>query len=320
MTQKNTTNRRGFLGKTSLAAGALLLPESFIGHAFNIIQGKGKSPFNGVNVGAISYSFRSMSNDANDILHYMVQAGLPSIELMGYSIEGYAGAPEAPKGGGGRNQTPEQKAEREAYETEMKKWRTSVSMDKFKELSKKYKKEGVSIEIVKFDLFRMSPEEAEYAFNVANAMGAKAITLERSDEATAKLGPLADKHKTMVGYHNHARVNFNSWDKALADHPYNAMNLDIGHYFAGTNESPIPLIKKYPNRISNLHLKDRKKNEGDNLPWGEGETPLKEVLQLLKKENYKFLAAIEQEYAIPEGSDALKEVTKCAEYCREALA
>ncbi len=101
---------------------------------------------------------------------------------------------------------------------------------------------------------------------------------------------------------------------------YNAINLDIGHYVAGTNESPIPLIKKYSDRILNLHMKDRKKNNGDNVPWGQGDTPIKEVLQLMRDQKYKFMATIELEYPIPEGSDAVKEVAKCIEYCKEAIA
>ena len=84
--------------------------------------------------------------------------------------------------------------------------------------------------------------------------------------------------------------------------------------------SPIPLIKKYSDRILNLHLKDRKKNNGDNVVWGEGDTPLREILQLMKKEKYSFMAAIELEYPIPEGSNAVTEVEKCIAFCKEALA
>ena len=69
-----------------------------------------------------------------------------------------------------------------------------------------------------------------------------------------------------------------------------------------------------------MHLKDRKFHNGPNMPWGQGDTPIKEVLQLMKKEGYKFPATIEQEYKIPDGSDAVKEVIKCREYAKQALA
>ncbi len=311
--------RRTFLGNASLAAGVLWLPLrfprnsrfGFLLHPFS------KSP--GVRLGAISYSFRSMPSGAEDILHSLVKLGLNTVELMGGPIEEYAGAPPAPAWKQG-DLTEAEKAERAAYNQEIRKWRTSVAMDKFKELRKKYNGQGVDVDIVKFGMDRMTPEEIEYSFNVAQVMGARGITLERSDDALRLLGPYADKHKMMVGYHNHTEVNFNSWDAGLAAHPYNAMNLDVGHYVAGTNESPIPLIKKYSDRILNLHLKDRMKNKGDNVEWGKGDTPLREILQLMKKEKYTFMAAIELEYPIPEGSNAVTEVGKCIAFCKEALA
>jgi len=100
------------------------------------------------------------------------------------------------------------------------------------------------------------------------------------------------------------------------------VNLDCGHYVAGTSESPIPVIQKLHDRIASIHLKDRKKasNGGANLPWGEGETPIRDILQLMRKEKYNFPASIELEYAIPEGSDAVVEVKKCIQYCKAALA
>ena len=83
----------------------------------------------------------------------------------------------------------------------------------------------------------------------------------------------------------------------------NAINLDCGHYVAGTSESPIPLIRKHSSRIASMHLKDRMKasNGAANLPWGQGETPIKEILTLMRQEKYKFPASIELEYQIPGG-------------------
>ncbi len=311
-------HRRDFMAQAGLAAGAVLLPSYLIGKSAPQ-RFMSSLKVKGVNLGVITYSFRSMPSSAEELLGYLSQLGLSTVELMGNPIEEYAGAPAGP--GWKRGElTAEEKAERDKYTEALKKWRTSVSMDKFKELSKKYNKEGVAVEIVKFPLDRMSDEEIDYSFRVADAMGAKGITLERSDEAVKKLAPFADKHKKTIGYHNHAKVDFNSWDAALQYSKYNALNLDIGHYVAGTNESPIPLIKKYHDRILSLHMKDRKKDNGDNVPWGQGDTPLKEVLQLMQKEKYPFMATIELEYPIPEGSDAVKEVAKCIEFCRDAIA
>jgi sugar phosphate isomerase/epimerase len=96
-------------------------------------------------------------------------------------------------------------------------------------------------------------------------------------------------------------------------------NFDIGHYVAGTNgKSPIPVIEKYHDKIISLHLKDRTA-DGGNVPWGQGQTPIKEVLQLLKQEKWPIYADIELEYRVPPDSDSVKEVAKCVTYCKEAL-
>jgi sugar phosphate isomerase/epimerase len=68
-------------------------------------------------------------------------------------------------------------------------------------------------------------------------------------------------------------------------------------------------------------LKDRTTpaHGAKNLPWGTGDTPLKEILQVMRREKYTFPASIELEYDVPQGSDAVKEVTKCLAFCREAI-
>jgi hypothetical protein len=40
----------------------------------------------------------------------------------------------------------------------------------------------------------------------------------------------------------------------------------------------------------------------------------------MRKNRYKFPASVELEYQVPEGSDPVKEVRKCVDYCRAALA
>lgn len=302
-TTSTPISRRRFLGGAAALTAGAFLPQS-------LLAGGLAGPLKGVNLGVITYSFRSMPGSAEDLLGYLTRLGLTTVELMGEPIEAFAGAPAPPKDA----------TDRKAYAEEISKWRLGAPMDRFKLLRKKYQAEGVKIEIAKFRLdHRMSDAEIDFCFAAAKLLGARGVTIERSDEAAQRLGPFADKHKRLVGYHNHARVNFNSWDQHLADAKYNAMNLDVGHYVAGTNESPIPLIKKYPDRILGLHLKDRKFNEGPNVPWGQGDTPLAEVLRLLRDEKHKFIAAIELEYPIPDDSDAVSEVGKCIAFCQEAL-
>ena len=57
------------------------------------------------------------------------------------------------------------------------------------------------------------------------------------------------------------------------------------------------------------------------MPWGEGDTPIKEILaQLMKKEKYNFPATIEFEYPVPDGSDVMTELGKCVQYAKNSLA
>jgi sugar phosphate isomerase/epimerase len=198
-------------------------------------------------------------------------------------------------------------------------------MDKYKELRKMYNEAGVTIEIVKLALSsQMSDEEFEYTFNVAKALGAHSVTMElpTDEKLTQRIGDFAAKYKIYAGYHNHTQVNATSWERALAQSKYNSINLDIGHFTTAINGSPVPFIKANASRISSFHLKDRKyqTDGGANLPWGQGSTPIKEVLQLMKKEKYKWPANVELEYAIGEGTTVMAEMQKCLDFCKEALA
>ncbi len=210
----------------------------------------------------------------------------------------------------------------------MRKWRLSASMDGFKAFRKHYQDAGVLIDIVKFDsVDKMVDDELDYMFQMAKALGARFITCEPPLSTTKRIGAFADKHKLIVGYHGHAAVDRPeafaapaSWETAMSYSKYNGANVDIGHFTAGNGFSPAEFIKKHHSRISNLHVKDRKKNQGPNMPWGQGDTPIKQILQLLQREKYDFMATLKMEHPIPEGSDVMTELAKCIQYCKEALA
>ena len=127
-------------------------------------QGKPNSLFGGVQIGVITYSYRSMPDQsAEAYLKYIVDSGVSAIELMGDPVESHAGRPAQPRRGGGRGQelTPEQRAEIQAAHKAVKDWRLSASMDKFKALRKMYNDAGVSIYAVKIMSTNMSDTERE---------------------------------------------------------------------------------------------------------------------------------------------------------------
>jgi sugar phosphate isomerase/epimerase len=157
------------------------------------------------------------------------------------------------------------------------------------------------------------------SFQVSKALGARALSSEITIGQTKKLGQFADKHKMQVGYHGHAAVTPAIWEATFAEAKYNAANLDLGHFTAGNNTSPVPFLKKYPERITHVHVKDRKFCNGPNMPFGQGDTPIKEVLRLMRDNKWKFQATIEFEYAVPAGSDRMTEIAKTVQYCKDCL-
>jgi sugar phosphate isomerase/epimerase len=96
---------------------------------------------------------------------------------------------------------------------------------------------------------------------------------------------------------------------------YICANLDIGHFTAAGFDA-VDYLSKHHDRIVTLHIKDRKKNQGENVVFGEGDTPIKPVLELLKKNKWKIPANIEYEYKAP---DTIAEMKKCLAYCKQAL-
>jgi len=297
--------RRDF-GKLALAAGT----------AATLMADKPDSTFNGVHIGIITYSFRDLHPDAAQLLRDIVQCGLDSIEIMGDVAEKFAGAPSGKDG-------------KEAAAEELKAWRLSVSMDRYRELRKMYNDAGVTIYAFKLPpAMAMSDAEYEYIWNIGETLGATHLTMELPDEKEDALlhrvAEYAAKRKLRIAFHTHGQGGSSGFDKALAASPYTALNLDVGHYYGVNGESPVPVIEKYHDRIASLHLKDRQApangKAGANVPWGQGGTPLTGILQLMKQQRYPFPGSIEYEYDTPAGSDILTEIRKCVAYCKAALA
>ena len=333
-----SVTRREF-GRLALATvpAALVSERSLSGSLF--AQARPNSLINGVQIGAITYSYRSMPDQsAEATLRYIIDSGISAVELMGGPIEADAGAPAMPRppggpggpgggpgGPGGRRTppTPEQVAAREKYAADLKAWRLSQSMDRFKALRKMYNDAGVTVYATKMLAGNMSDEEYEYVFNVAEALGAHHTTLELpTDTATLKrIGDFAVKRKVYAGYHTHLQGNLTAFDEAFAVSPGNMANIDFGHYVAAGSGDPVVFLEKFHDRICSFHLKDRKSKEngGANVPWGTGDTPIARILQSVRRNGYRMPATIEMEYEVPEGSTAVAEVRKCVEFCRGVL-
>jgi sugar phosphate isomerase/epimerase len=314
------------LGKLALSA----LPAArLLNHAPALaFQGKPNSKVRGVTIGMnVPYNFGGRSAPVDEIIEKCVQLGVSGVELRTQPVEAFLGLPAdvvtAAAAGGGRNAappTPEQAAARKAAVEDLRKWRLGVSMDKVKGVRKKFEDAGVLIEIVKVDgIFGMTDEVLDYQFQLARNLGARAISTEIAHDGPKRVGQFADKHKMMVGYHGHTETGPKEWEEAFSHAKYNGANLDIGHFLAGNKTSPVPFLKQHHDRISHVHVKD-KTMSNVNVPFGQGDTPIKEVLQLIRDNKWNIQATIEFEYPVPQGSDRMAELKKCVDYCRNALA
>ena len=316
MTTRTVTDelasRRAFLGGAAALAACAVMPTRLLGGETPAVaaasSGKPNSVFHGVRIGCITYSYRGSVNTAEETLKALLQNGLSEVELMGGPIQSFAGL-----GGGGRGRKGSSAMPTDAQR--------EAQLAKCRVLRKMYNDAGVNIHIHKIG-FGQSDEEIDFNFQVAKALGCVGITTERSEALAKRLAPFADKHKIWVAFHNHTGnvPVMDKKDPILEYGQYIGYNFDIGHYVAGTKgKSPIPVIEKYHDRMVSLHLKDRTA-DGKNLPWGQGTTPIKEVLQLIRKEKWTFPADIELEYKVPADSNSVAEVAKCVQFCKEALA
>lgn len=261
---------------------------------------RGKSS-KGVVIGVQSYSLRDRPLDA--AIEGMLAAGLKSCEMWQGHVEP-----------GGRDLPREV----------LRRWRLEVPLRMFEGIRKRFDKAGIDLYAYNLS-FRddFSDEEIARGFEMAKALGVKALTASGTLSVVPRVAPLAKKYKLPVGMHNHSRIKENEYatpeDFAKAmDGPgreYIAINLDIGH-FTAANFDAVDFLKKNHERIVTLHIKDRKRDQGDNVPFGEGDTPIKAVMTLLRDSKWAIPANIEYEY---KGEDTVEELKRCRLHCEEAL-
>jgi sugar phosphate isomerase/epimerase len=277
------------------AAGVLLAEKSILAAP------KVNSVVRGVTIGAQSYSFRDRPLDA--AIEGYLTVGLSECELYQGHIE-----PAHLKG--------------EA----LRRWRLTVPMSRFHEVRRKFDKAGIELYAYNYSFRKdFTHEEMDRGFQMARALGVKYITASSNVSLAHQVDLLAQKYKIVVGFHGHDDTRdpdefstADSFERALKGaSPYLGINLDIGH-FTAANQDAVSFLRKYHQKMVTLHIKDRKKNHGDNLPFGEGETPITAVLHLLRDNHWKIPANIEYEYG-KKGMDTIAEMKKCYAYCRNAL-
>jgi len=295
------------------------------------------SVVNGVRLGTITYSFRDLPRTpGKDNVDAIIQAtqycGIGEVELFSPNLEpaGKTLPPDPPVPYGTprpvRTATsPEVVALQKQNRDDLRRWRVESGPDYFQTVRGKFDKAGIAIfafTVNYNDSF--TDEEIDATFRQAKALGVGVISSSTTLSMAPRLAPFAERHGILVAVHGHSNTNDanqlsgpESFAKAIAMSKQFRVNLDIGH-FTAANGDAVQYIRENHAHITHLHIKDRRRNDGTNEQFGEGDTPIKEVLQLLKKERYPIRAFVEYEYAGLRSSR--DEVKHCMDYMRAALA
>jgi sugar phosphate isomerase/epimerase len=286
-------------------------------------QAKPNSKWAGVQVGLnVPYSFGTRTAmSAEDVLQRTIDIGISAVELRLQPIEISLGLPkELILGPAPSDYSAVYYPLGDAPAIIPRRaWRLAQSMRGAKALRRKYEAAGVKIDIVKVDgINDLDPAELDYAFTLAKTLGARAISGEMLTTAVPHLAKAADKHRFMVALHNHLPITPALWEEAFSHSPYIAANVDIGHFLAGNQMSPIPFIEKHHARIPHIHVKD-KTLANVNVEFGQGDTPVRDVLRLIRDRKWPIDAVIEYEIKLPQTADRIAEIRKAIAYCRDSL-
>jgi sugar phosphate isomerase/epimerase len=273
----------------------------------------------GVRIGVQTYSFRDLprpgGGDAVDVIvKAMTECGLGECEVWAPQIE-----PQQPSGRG------RPASEMQQARDVLRAWRLETPLDHFRQIRKTFVAAGLSIYAYNYSPNASDSDgEIDRGFEIAKALGAEILTSSTTIPVARRIVPFAERHRMVVAMHGHSNTSApgefaapESFAEAMRMSKYFKVNLDIGH-FTAANFDALQYLRAHHEDITNLHLKDRKNNQGDNVPWGTGNTPIHDVLQLLKRERWPIRAYIEYEHH-GEGTP-VEEVKKCYAFVRQALA
>jgi sugar phosphate isomerase/epimerase len=278
----------------------------------------------GVRLGVHTNSFRELPrkpgiDDVDTIIQAMTECDVRECELFASQVE--------PQFGGRHDaghRAPMVVMSPQMMRRELRKWRLRTPLDHFRAIGDKFKQADIGIYAYNYSPnSTFTNEEIDRGFGMATALGAEIITASTTLDVAKRIVPFAEKHQMVVAIHGESRPDNSrecatpqSFAAAMNMSKYFKVNLDLGH-FTACNFDAVAYIRAQHTDITHLHLSDRRKNQGDNLPWGQGDTPIREVLQLLKREAWPIRAYVEYEYRGQ--SNPVDEIKKCLAYARQAL-
>lgn len=211
-------------------------------------------------------------------------------------------------------------------------WRVNAPDDHYLAIRKEFDDAGISIftYYVNMDVsyqnkfIDYTDKEIDATFKAAKILGARGCIGSQGLKATERLAPFAEKHNMFMSVHNHSNLsdpdainNEASFLKAFSFSPSITATFDTRHYTA-TNGDCLAFIEKHHKRIRNIHLGDRKKNQGRSAPFGQGDAPIIEILRMVRDNEWPIVVMLEFEHGTLRKS--VKEVELMFDYCKRALA
>jgi sugar phosphate isomerase/epimerase len=317
--------------------------------------GKIGSKIHGVQMGVAGYSYNTLPRQGllDVIIQSMVESGIgdcllfaPSTEPVdladrarparggggggglgrgGSGGQGRAagGSGGSARGGGRGSVSPEQAAAVEA----LHQWHLTVPLTYYTAIRKKFSDAG--LEINSFDASfgnTTSDEDLSKACLVTKALGASCMMCAVTRSVARRLAPFAEAHNIKVAFQG--RPNMNSTDPDVMAKPADfeeafsysknfGSSIDVGDA-TGAGWDALKFIEDTHSRVFGLNLKDRSKGN-ISLPWGDGDSHLRDMLQLVRDKKYPIRCYIDCDYAVPAESTRQAEIKRCMDFARAAL-
>ena len=269
-------------------------------------------------------------DNLEDVIRALKAAGASHVELALANIEP-APPSVAPVMGGSAAYpkrivlTPEQiAATNTVARGELRAWRLQAPPSLFEQMRGRLASAGLTVHACAVALNdSFSDDELDATFRQVKSLGVTSVSSTLTMAMARRLVPFAQRHQIVVAIHNQVdgnpagAIDTPALKLALALSPAFSVKLDIGNLTA-SNCDAVAELREYRPRLSYVLLKDRLRNGGASQPFGEGDTPIKQVLGLLASSGPAVPAAIEYDYVGLRSS--VDEVKAAAAYCRAALA
>jgi sugar phosphate isomerase/epimerase len=318
-------SRRDFVSKTFAGAGLLLLPN--LGRRVLAFETEG------VKVGLITGSLNPLpempgTDPIDIIIDQCRQLDVQDVELANLRPEGQPEVVDFIDRAAGRIRqppdirTPAYVQSRQA----LREWRLAYPLDRFVEVGEKFRQAGLNLfsysQTMDDD---MDDDEMDAVFKQIQALGVGMFTTNQTRVGMGpRIAPFCERYGIKAAWHPHDKVEepnevatAQSLERLLAMSPAFVINLDIGHFTAGNGDS-VAFIQEHHDRITHLHVKDRRRDHGPRVMLGAGDTPIRKCVTLIRDNQWPILLIVEREYRDAPGT-ALEQTQWELNYLRGML-